>query len=68
VAAVNPVGSGDAMTAGICRGLDQRRPHPEAVRLGLACGAANALTRAAGDVVPADVRRIEPLVRVRRVR
>jgi tagatose 6-phosphate kinase len=68
VAAVNPVGSGDAMTAGICRGLDQRRPLPEAVRLGLACGAANALTRAAGDVVPADVRRIEPLVRVRRVR
>jgi fructose-1-phosphate kinase PfkB-like protein len=56
------------MTAGICRGLDQRRPLPEAVRLGLACGAANALTRAAGDVVPADVRRIEPLVRVRRVR
>lgn len=64
---VNPIGSGDAVTAGICRGIDRRRSMPEAVRLGIACGTANALTRAAGTVMPEDIRRIEPRVRVRRV-
>lgn len=66
--AVNPIGSGDAVTAGICRGLDQRRALPEAVRLGIACGSANALTRTAGQVHRADVRRLEPLVRMKRAR
>lgn len=61
--AVNPIGSGDAMTAGIAFGLWKGRSLVEAVRLGVACGAANALTLTAGHVRLADVRRLLPLVK-----
>ena len=63
--AVNPIGSGDAMTAGICRQLEQGRSLPEAVRYGVACGAANALTLIAGTVRLADVKRLVRQVVVR---
>jgi fructose-1-phosphate kinase PfkB-like protein len=62
--AVNPIGSGDAVTAGIASGLLRGQPLCEAVRLGIACGAANALTSQAGTLVPRDVRRLLPCVRV----
>mgnify|MGYP000190005741 CR=1 FL=1 len=62
---VNPIGSGDAMTAGICRALDRGVSLPDAVRCGVACGAANALTRVAGSVRLSDVRRLEQDVCVR---
>ena len=55
---VNPIGSGDAVTAGICRQLEQGVAMPEAVRYGVACGAANALTLIAGTVRMPDVRRL----------
>ena len=55
---VNPIGSGDAVTAGICRQLEQGKAMPEAVRYGVACGAANALTLIAGTVRMPDVRRL----------
>jgi len=55
---VNPIGSGDAMTAGICRKLEQGTVMPEAVRYGVACGTANALTLIAGTVRLPDVRRL----------
>lgn len=55
VKVVNPIGSGDAMLAGIACGLHQGKPMIEAIRLGVACGAANALTEAAGVIHPADV-------------
>ena len=63
---VNPIGSGDAMTAGICRQLEQGKTMPEAVRYGVACGAANALTLIAGTVRLPDVRRLFRQVTVRR--
>jgi len=63
---VNPIGSGDAVTAGICRQLERGRELPEAVRYGVACGAANALTLIAGTVKLPDVRRLFRQVVVRR--
>jgi len=55
---VNPIGSGDAVTAGICRQLEQGIALPDAVRYGVACGAANALTLIAGTVKRTDVCRL----------
>ena len=65
---VNPIGSGDAVTAGIVVGFLRGAELPEAVRLGIACGAANALTPTSGQVIPGDVRRLLPAVKLRRVR
>lgn len=47
---INPIGSGDALSAGIAVGTLRGFAFPEAVRLGMACGAANALTDTAGVV------------------
>lgn len=58
VKAVNPVGSGDAMMAGIACALSLGEPVIQAVRLGVACGAANALTATPGTVRHADVQKL----------
>lgn len=58
VQAVNAIGSGDSMLAGIVAGLRRGWELAEAVRLGVACGAANALTETAGTVRRSDVRRL----------
>jgi len=55
VAAVNPVGSGDAMMAGLACALHDGKDLIRAVHLGMACGAANALTPTAGSVRRTDV-------------
>ncbi|MDW8343553.1 MAG: PfkB family carbohydrate kinase [Verrucomicrobiae bacterium] len=65
VRALNPIGSGDAVTAGILVGLQREQSLPEAVRLGMACGVANTLTPLAGYLRRADVREILPRVRCR---
>ena len=62
IAAVNPIGSGDCLLAGIVdawvSGLD-----PEAmVRHGLACAGANALVWDAGAIDPQEVRRQEAAI------
>ena len=44
IRALNPIGSGDAVTAGIAYGILKGKDIAEGMRLGLACGAANALT------------------------
>jgi len=62
---LNPIGSGDAMTAGICRALEQSDDLVKAVRYGIACGAANALTLIAGTVRLPDVRRLAGQVKLR---
>jgi tagatose 6-phosphate kinase len=54
----NPIGSGDAMMAGIAVALMRAKPVLEAVRLGIACGAANAMTAEPGCVRLADVRKL----------
>lgn len=67
VAAINPVGSGDSAVAGIVAGLLEGRPLPEALRLGVACGTANAMTDSVASVDPAQVIRIEQETRSRSI-
>lgn len=58
IEAVNAVGSGDAMAAGLAAGIARGLPFAETLRLGAACGAANALMPSAGQVRPDDVSRL----------
>jgi len=60
VKSLNPIGSGDSMLAGIVAALQKGRGLKEAIRLGVACGAANALTETSGVVRMGDVRRLLP--------
>ena len=55
---VNPIGSGDAFTAGLVSRLVRGDDLGEACRWGTAAGTANALTPMPGEVNPADVRRL----------
>ncbi|MCG0237720.1 MAG: 1-phosphofructokinase [Firmicutes bacterium] len=64
ISAVNPVGSGDSLVAGVVAGLLQGRPVAEALRLGVACGAANATTPAVATFPPELAARLEPEVQV----
>jgi len=48
VATVSAVGSGDSFAAGLGIGLHQNQSLPEALKLAIACGAANAMTAQAG--------------------
>jgi len=56
--AVNPVGSGDAVTAGLAVELSRGRRISEAIRIGMACGASNALNLVSGQLNLADVERL----------
>jgi tagatose 6-phosphate kinase len=58
VRSLNSVGSGDAMMAGIACGVWRGQAMLDAIKLGIACGAANALTAAPGDIRLTDVRRL----------
>ncbi len=58
VKALNTIGSGDAMLAGIAAAVADGKPMADAIRWGVACGAANAVTREPGHVHRADVRRL----------
>jgi 1-phosphofructokinase family hexose kinase len=66
IKAVNPVGSGDAVTAGMAAAMNRGADLTEAVIDGMACGAANALNVLSGYLVPDDVKRLKPEVRVLR--
>jgi tagatose 6-phosphate kinase len=55
VDAINPIGSGDALAAGLASAIARGQRLPEACKLAVACGAANALTPVAGVVRPDDV-------------
>jgi tagatose 6-phosphate kinase len=55
VDAVNPVGSGDAVNAGLSLGLARGDDLHSALALGISAGSANAVTFSAGDVDPALV-------------
>jgi 1-phosphofructokinase len=55
IAAISAVGSGDAMLAGVAAALAERRGLAEALRLGVACGAANTLAVGAGILHIDDV-------------
>jgi len=59
VKVLNPVGSGDATTAGIAAGLVCGQSVPDAVQLGIACGSASTTTLTPGDL---DVHLVKKLV------
>ena len=56
IEAINPVGSGDAVTAGIAVALSEGKTVSEALIDGMACGAANALNIISGMLKYEDVR------------
>ena len=62
VDAINPIGSGDAMTAGLMAELMRGLPAEECFRLGMAAAAANTLTRDACQFSLADVEVLLPQV------
>lgn len=59
---VNPIGSGDAMLAGMAFALLDKRGMLAAIQYGLACGTANTLTLTPGDIRNDDVKRLEQAV------
>ena len=56
--AVDTVGSGDALAAGAVVALARHAPLAQALRLGVACGAANALVAGAGRCHRKDIERL----------
>jgi 1-phosphofructokinase family hexose kinase len=58
----NPVGSGDCLLGGVAVALARQQSMEEALRLGVACGAANAMSRETGRFERADVERLLPQV------
>lgn len=64
IEAINPVGSGDAVTAGMAVELNRGGDVPGAIITGMACGAANALNLRSGFLKLNDVERLRPQVRV----
>jgi 1-phosphofructokinase family hexose kinase len=67
VKTVNPIGSGDSVAAGIAVGLARGLPMPEAAKLGVACGSANAMTELTAEVHVADVERLLHTMTLERV-
>ncbi len=55
VRVINPIGSGDSVTAGLLHALQQGQPLPAAAAFGLACGSANAETETPAAFDPARV-------------
>jgi tagatose 6-phosphate kinase len=66
--AVNPIGSGDSLAAGILHSLTKGASVPEAVAYGTACAAANVLTETSGVVRVSDVERLLPEIRMEEAR
>lgn len=64
IVAVNPIGSGDALGAGLAMALLEGHDLPTACRLGAACGAANALNSPAGHGRREDVERLLTEVKI----
>ena len=62
VAVVSPIGSGDSFAAGLLAGVARGQEVPEACRLAVACGAANAMTSKAGHVRRVDLHDLLPRV------
>ena len=67
IEAVNPVGSGDAVTAGMAVELARGGTLAEVVATGMACGAANALNLVSGLLKLEDVARLRTAVRVEEI-
>lgn len=60
----NPVGSGDSYVAGVAAGLARHLSVEEVLRLGAACGTANAMEEESGFVRRETVESLLPRIRV----
>jgi tagatose 6-phosphate kinase len=67
VSVVSPIGSGDSFAAGLLAGVARGQSVPEACRLAVACGAANAMTAKAGHVRRVDLHEVLPRVTLARM-
>lgn len=67
IKAINPIGSGDAFTAGTVSRLIRGDDLGEACRWGNAAGAANALTAMPGEVNRSEIERLAQQIRVRKI-
>lgn len=67
VEAINPIGSGDVMAAGLLRALTMGASVPDAALYGTACAAANVLTPTSGEIHPDDIEELLPRVRLTRL-
>lgn len=64
---INPVGSGDCLVAGMAAGIRRGWPLEEALRFGIACGAANAAVWEAAHVAPEHACELIPKVVMEKV-
>lgn len=67
VAVVSPIGSGDCVNAGLVHAWLNGAGMPDAVRFGLGCGCANALTRLPAEFQPDMARKLAAACRVERI-
>ena len=68
VDAINPIGSGDSLTAGLVYAhIRLGKPIPEAAVFGTACAAANCLSLTSGVIDPKNVQQLLPQVVIRPV-
>ena len=58
IKAINPVGSGDAMIGGMAVGLSKNYDYENIIRLGTACGTANAMESETGKVDQNNLKKI----------
>ena len=63
----NPVGSGDSYVAGIAAGLSRNLPIEDTLRLGAACGTANALEAESGFVRKQIVEELMPRIDIEKI-
>ena len=67
IACKNPVGSGDSYVAGIAAGFARKLPIEDILRLGAACGTANALEAESGFVQKKIVAQLLPRISVEKL-
>lgn len=61
---VNPIGSGDSVSAGTSFALAKGSPLPEAFAFGLACGTSNAMNRAPGHIELSQIAELVPQITI----
>lgn len=64
IKALNPIGSGDSVSAGVSFALAKGSALPEAFAFGLACGTANAMNREPGIVKPEQIAELVPQITI----
>ena len=64
ISALNPIGSGDSVSAGVSFAIAKGSTLPEAFAFGLACGTANAMNKKPGVVKPEQIAELVPQITI----